>query len=196
MEWKTWNFTNVINCFCCYVIKLAGETQKSIVISHLKSTAYRNKISFKLWYWAVNARKYVRCARTFYLLLWWPMITGMDGTSVFPTCLSVEEEPGKETSTRKTDPTGDRTWAHWVRGNTVTLRPSLTYSTLPVHSITDSPHAWNQTLIKKLENILFCNLCSLHETVPECSQNKFKYPQLVSNTRSGRGMRCNEAPIL
>ena len=22
------------------------------------------------------------------------------------------------------------------------------------------------------------------------------YPQLVSNTRSGRGMRCNEAPIL
>ena len=24
----------------------------------------------------------------------------------------------------------------------------------------------------------------------------YKYPQLVSNTRSGRGMRCNEAPIL
>ena len=25
---------------------------------------------------------------------------------------------------------------------------------------------------------------------------KYKYPQLVSNTRSGRGMRCDEAPIL
>ena len=25
---------------------------------------------------------------------------------------------------------------------------------------------------------------------------RFKYPQLVSNTRSGRGMRCDEAPIL
>ena len=25
---------------------------------------------------------------------------------------------------------------------------------------------------------------------------KIKYPQLVSNTRSGRGMRCEEAPRL
>ena len=29
-------------------------------------TAYRNKISLKLGYRTVNARKYVRCARTFY----------------------------------------------------------------------------------------------------------------------------------
>ena len=42
-------------------------SQKCIVISHQKSTAYRNKISLKLGYRAVNARKYVRCARTFYL---------------------------------------------------------------------------------------------------------------------------------
>ena len=28
------------------------------------------------------------------------------------------------------------------------------------------------------------------------SLNKYKYPQLVSNTRSGRGMRYDEAPIL
>ena len=49
------------------------DRQESIVISHLKSTAYRNKISLKLGYRAVNARKYVRCARTFYLYL--PMIS-------------------------------------------------------------------------------------------------------------------------
>ena len=67
-EWQIWNFTNMINCFCCYVIKSAGETaKKSIVISHLKSTAYKNK-SLKLGYCALNARKYVRCTRTFYLL--------------------------------------------------------------------------------------------------------------------------------
>ena len=54
------------HCFYCYVIKSAGDRQESIVISHLKSTVYRNKISFKLEYRAANARKYVRCARTFY----------------------------------------------------------------------------------------------------------------------------------
>ena len=41
------------------------DSQKCIVISHRKSTAYKNK-SLKLWHWALNARKYVRCARTFY----------------------------------------------------------------------------------------------------------------------------------
>ena len=40
-----------------------------VLLCHLKSTAYRNKISLKLSYRAVNARKYVRCARTFYLML-------------------------------------------------------------------------------------------------------------------------------
>ena len=43
-------------------------SQKCIIISHLKSTAYRNKISLKLGYRAINARKYVRCARTFYYI--------------------------------------------------------------------------------------------------------------------------------
>ena len=58
----------MIYCFCCYIIKSAGETAKKVfVISHLKSTAYRNKISLKLGYRTVNARKYVRCARTFHL---------------------------------------------------------------------------------------------------------------------------------
>ena len=58
----------MINCFCSYVKISRRDRQESIVISHLKSTAYRNKISFKLGYRAVNARKYVRCARTFYLV--------------------------------------------------------------------------------------------------------------------------------
>ena len=46
------------------------DRRNCIVVSHLKSTAYRNKISFKLGYRAVNARKYVRCARTFYYILY------------------------------------------------------------------------------------------------------------------------------
>ena len=45
------------------------DREESIVISHLKSSACRNKISFKLGYRAVNAIKYVRCARSFYLFL-------------------------------------------------------------------------------------------------------------------------------
>ena len=32
-DWQTWNFTNMINCFCCYVIKLAGETAKRVLLS-------------------------------------------------------------------------------------------------------------------------------------------------------------------
>ena len=50
-----------------YVIKSAGETAKeSIVISPLKVTVYTNKISLKLGYRGVKARKYVRCPCTFY----------------------------------------------------------------------------------------------------------------------------------
>ena len=44
IEWQTWNFTNMINCFCCYVIKSAQETAKKVFLSlpsHLKSTAYK-----------------------------------------------------------------------------------------------------------------------------------------------------------
>ena len=56
----------MINCLLlCYYIS-RRDRQESIVISPLKSTAYRNKISLKLGYRAVNARKYVRCVRTFY----------------------------------------------------------------------------------------------------------------------------------
>ena len=29
---KTWNFTNII-CFCCYVIELAGETAKKVLLT-------------------------------------------------------------------------------------------------------------------------------------------------------------------
>ena len=32
-EWQTGNFTNMINCFCCYVIKSAGETAKKVLLS-------------------------------------------------------------------------------------------------------------------------------------------------------------------
>ena len=57
----------MINCFCFYVNKSAGEIASS-VIGRLKSTANRNK-SFKLGHWTLNARKYVRCARAFYFVL-------------------------------------------------------------------------------------------------------------------------------
>ena len=57
----------MINCFCCDVIKSAGETTKKVLLCYLKYIAYRTKISFQLGYRAINARKYVRCARTFYL---------------------------------------------------------------------------------------------------------------------------------
>ena len=49
----------------CYLIS-GRDRQESIVINHLESTAYRNKISLKLGYRTVNARKYVRYARNFY----------------------------------------------------------------------------------------------------------------------------------
>ena len=42
------------------------DRQESNVLTHRKSTAY---ISLKLGYWILNTRKYVRCARTFYLFL-------------------------------------------------------------------------------------------------------------------------------
>ena len=32
-EWQTWNFTNMINCFCCYVSKLEGEIAKKVLLS-------------------------------------------------------------------------------------------------------------------------------------------------------------------
>ena len=32
-DWQTWNFTNMINCFCCYVIKSAGEIAKKVLLS-------------------------------------------------------------------------------------------------------------------------------------------------------------------
>ena len=33
MEWQSWNFTNMINCSCCYVIKSAGEIEKKVLLS-------------------------------------------------------------------------------------------------------------------------------------------------------------------
>ena len=32
-DWQTWNFTNMINCFCCYVIKSAGEIATKVLLS-------------------------------------------------------------------------------------------------------------------------------------------------------------------
>ena len=32
-DWQTWNFTNMINCFCCYVIKSAAEIAKKVLLS-------------------------------------------------------------------------------------------------------------------------------------------------------------------
>ena len=32
-EWRAWNFTNMINCFCCYVIKSPGEIAKKVLLS-------------------------------------------------------------------------------------------------------------------------------------------------------------------
>ena len=32
-DWQIWNFTNMINCFCCYVIKSAGEIAKKVLLS-------------------------------------------------------------------------------------------------------------------------------------------------------------------
>ena len=32
-DWQTWNFTNMINCFCCYIIKSAGEIAKKVLLS-------------------------------------------------------------------------------------------------------------------------------------------------------------------
>ena len=32
-EWQICNFTNVINCFCCYVIKSAGGIAKKVLLS-------------------------------------------------------------------------------------------------------------------------------------------------------------------
>ena len=53
---------------------------------------------------------------------WWPMISGDWWGLRFPDIfLQLRKKPGK-TSIRKTDPTGDRTRARWVRGNDVTPR--------------------------------------------------------------------------
>ena len=52
---------------------------------------------------------------------WYP---GMDGAYVFPTfVLQLRKKKLKKTSTRKSDPTGDRTRACYVRGNDVRPYP-------------------------------------------------------------------------
>ena len=33
IDWQTWNFTNMINCFCRYVIKSAGEIAEKVLLS-------------------------------------------------------------------------------------------------------------------------------------------------------------------
>ena len=50
---------------------------------------------------------------------------------------------------------------------------------------------WHKSF--KLQTVLLHYLHDFHNIF---SKTKLKYPQLVSNTRSGRGMRCDEAPRL
>ena len=69
-DWHTWNFTNMMNCFCRYVIKSTGEIAKKVLLSIFWNLLFIDKISLKLGYRTVNARKYVRCARIFYLFCW------------------------------------------------------------------------------------------------------------------------------
>ena len=57
----------MINCLCCYVIKSAGEIAKRVLLSIFWNVLLIEK-SLKLGYRTVNARKYVRCASTFYFL--------------------------------------------------------------------------------------------------------------------------------
>ena len=54
-------------CFCCYVIKSAGETAKKVLLSAIWNLLLIEiSLSLKLGYQTVNARKYVWCAHTFY----------------------------------------------------------------------------------------------------------------------------------
>ena len=61
---QTWSIV-----FVAMLLNHKKGRQESTAISHQKYTAYRKKISLKLGYRAVNARKYVRCALTFYFFL-------------------------------------------------------------------------------------------------------------------------------
>ena len=66
-----WNFTYNTHCFCCYGIESADRQPK--MYCYWKSTAYKNK-SLSNWLLALNARKYVRCSRTFYCYLLFPNV--------------------------------------------------------------------------------------------------------------------------
>ena len=59
---------NVLEIFVAMLLNQQTGHQESIVISHLKSTAYRNK-SLSNYILTLNARKYVRYACTFYSIL-------------------------------------------------------------------------------------------------------------------------------
>ena len=60
-----WNFTNMLYCFWFYVIKSADRPSKMYCYQSYKKHCLQKQISLKLGHWAWNARKYVRCARTF-----------------------------------------------------------------------------------------------------------------------------------
>ena len=63
-----WNFTNMFNCFCCYVIKSAGEITKKVLLPVIWNLML---IEIHLSQIRISGSKrekvlYVRYARTFY----------------------------------------------------------------------------------------------------------------------------------
>ena len=67
-ERQTWNFTNMVNCFCCYVIKSAGESTKKVLLTVIWNLLLieRNLSQISI---SDNKREKV-CAVCSYLLLW------------------------------------------------------------------------------------------------------------------------------
>ena len=60
MEWQTWNFTSVINWFCCYIIKTAEETAKEVLLSVIwnnrlyKNDSKRYGLTFRIHFCTKN----------------------------------------------------------------------------------------------------------------------------------------------
>ena len=65
-EQETYWVTNMPNCFCCYFIKSPGETAKKVLLSVIWNLPLIEISLSQIRNRTVNARKYVRCVRTFY----------------------------------------------------------------------------------------------------------------------------------
>ena len=62
-------YKHVQYCFCCYVIKSVGEAANKVSLPVVRNPLLIEIHLLKLGHWTLNATKYVRCARTFFLLL-------------------------------------------------------------------------------------------------------------------------------